>query len=121
MAVFYNGNDNGRHKYGLIFIVKELLVELVKKFEVIDDRLCYFTIGGKPFYIAIINWYVSTEIVDSDHKDSFYDNLERVSSLISRNCVKILVGDWKAGREHAFRHTIGKECMHNESNDNGLR
>lgn len=123
MTVFYSGNDNGRHEYGMGFIVKESLLKLVKKFETVDDRLCYLIIHGKPFNIALINCYVPTKTADNDYKDSFYDNLERVYDLIPRNCIRILVGDQNAqvGRGHAFRRTIGKESMHSESNDNGLR
>ncbi|XP_050545447.1 craniofacial development protein 2-like [Daktulosphaira vitifoliae] len=96
MTVFYSGNDNGRHEYGVGFIVKESLI-------------CSKEIRSKT--------------ADNDYKDSFYDNLERVFDLIPRNCVRIVVGDQNAqvGREHVFRYTIGKESMHIESNDNGLR
>jgi len=48
MTIFYSGNGNGRHEYGVGFIVKESLVKLVKKFEAVDDRLCYIIIEGKP-------------------------------------------------------------------------
>jgi hypothetical protein len=43
--------------------------------------------------------------------------------MIPRSYIRILVGDQNAqvGREHAFRHTIGKESMHSEKNNNGLR
>lgn len=43
--------------------------------------------------------------------------------MIPRNYVRILVGDLNAqvGREQAFIHNIGKESMHSETNNNGLR
>lgn len=92
MTIFYSRSDNGRHEYGVGFILKEPLVKLVKKFEAIDDRLCYLIIKGKTSNIAIINCYAPTETADNDSKDSFYDNLERVYDMIPRNCIRILVG-----------------------------
>jgi hypothetical protein len=37
--------------------------------------------------------------------------------------MKILLGDFKAklGREDTFKPTIGKESLHEDSNDNGVR
>ena len=37
--------------------------------------------------------------------------------------MKILLGDFnaKVGREHIFKPTIGKESLHQDSNDNGVR
>ncbi|KAL4101300.1 hypothetical protein QTP88_021320 [Uroleucon formosanum] len=111
MTIFYSGSGNGRHEHGVGFIVKESLVKLVKKFEAVDDRLCYIIIEGKTSNIAIINCYAPTETAINDDKDFFYDNLERVYDMIPRSYIRILVGDQNAqvGREHAFRHTIGKE------------
>ncbi|KAL4082424.1 hypothetical protein QTP88_029891 [Uroleucon formosanum] len=111
MTIFYSGSGNGRHEHGVDFIVKESLVKLVKKFEAVDDRLCYIIIEGKTSNIAIINCYAPTETAINDDKDFFYDNLERVYDMIPRSYIRILVGDQNAqvGREHAFRHTIGKE------------
>jgi hypothetical protein len=123
MTIFYSGSGNGKHEHGVGFIVKEFLVKLVKKFEAVDDRLCYIIIEGKTSNIAIINCYAPTETADNDYKDSFYDNLERVYDMIPRSYIRILVGNQNAQvrREHAFRHTIGKESMHSESNNNRLR
>jgi hypothetical protein len=37
--------------------------------------------------------------------------------------MKILLGDFnaKVGRENIFKPTIGKESLHQDSNDNGVR
>jgi len=122
MTIFYSGSYNGRYAYGVAFILKESSIELVKKFEAVDGRLCYLIITGKTLDIVIMSCYASTETANNDYKDSFYDNLEWVYDMIHRNCIRILVGDQNSQvrREHAFRHTIGKESMQSESN-NGLR
>jgi hypothetical protein len=37
--------------------------------------------------------------------------------------MKILLGDFnvKVGRENIFKPTVGKESLHHDSNDNGVR
>jgi len=94
--IFYSRSDNGRHDYGVGFIVKESLLKQVKKFKAVDDRLCFIIIEGKTSNIAINNCYAPTEMADNDYKDSFYDNLEKVYGMIPRNYIRILVGDQNA-------------------------
>jgi hypothetical protein len=56
-------------------------------------------------------------------KDSFYEELERIFNKFPKYHMKILLGDLnaKVGREDIFKPTIGKESLHEISNDNGVR
>jgi hypothetical protein len=56
-------------------------------------------------------------------KDSFYEELERVFDKFSEYHMKILLGDFSAiiSREDIFKPTIGTECLHEISDDNGVR
>jgi len=54
ITLFYSGLNNGKHENEVGFIIKDLLLKLVKKFEAVNDRLCYLTITGKIFYIVMI-------------------------------------------------------------------
>jgi hypothetical protein len=56
-------------------------------------------------------------------KDSFYEELERVFDTFPKYHMKILLGDSnaKVGREDNFKPRIGKERLHEISNDNGVR
>ena len=58
-----------------------------------------------------------------ESKDSFYEELEQVFDHLPKYHMKILLGDFnaKVGRENIFRPTIGKESLHQDSNDNGVR
>lgn len=87
------------------------MTKLVRKFEAVDDRLCYLIIDGKTFKKTLISCYASTEMANNDCKNSFHHNLEWVYYMIPRNYIKILVGNQNAQvkYEHAFRHTIGKK------------
>jgi hypothetical protein len=55
--------------------------------------------------------------------DSFYEELDQVSYHFPKYHMKLLLGDFNAkmGRENIFKPTIGKESLHQDSNDNGVR
>ncbi|KAL4127579.1 hypothetical protein QTP88_011746 [Uroleucon formosanum] len=99
-TILYSGTKNQKHENGVGFIVKNSMVNSVKKFEPISDRLCYLQISGKVLDVVFINCYAPTE-----------------------NCITIIVGDLNAqvGREEIFQRTAGKESLHLESNSNGIR
>uniref|UniRef100_W5M2S5 Endonuclease/exonuclease/phosphatase domain-containing protein n=1 Tax=Lepisosteus oculatus TaxID=7918 RepID=W5M2S5_LEPOC len=64
-----------------------------------------------------------TREAEDEEKESFYNDLEAACDEAPRHDVKIILGDMnaKAGREPVYRLTIGKESLHEETNDNGFR
>jgi len=67
--------------------------------------------------------HAPSEDKSNDSKDSFYEELEQIFEYFPRYHTKILLGDFnaKVGRENIFKPTIGNECLHQNSNDNGVR
>jgi hypothetical protein len=67
--------------------------------------------------------HAASEEKSGDSKDSFYEQLDYVFSYLPKYHMKILLGyvNAKLGREDTFKLTIGKESLHQESNDNGVR
>jgi len=104
-------------------MVRDSLLNLVKKFKPVNDKLSYLTITGKVFDIVMINCYVPTEILDGDLRDAYYKTLEITFYSIPRYAIKFVIGDTKAqvGQERIFQKTAGKESFHLESINNGLR
>lgn len=123
MTVFFSGKNNGKHDNGVGFVIKSSVLRLVKKFELINDRICYIVLTGKTFDTGIVNCYAPTKTADCELKDLFYDDLDRVLDNIPRESIKIVVGDFNAqvGRENIFKLIVGKESLHQESNNNGMR
>ena len=73
------------------------------------------------FNMTLINAHAPTE---EDHvKEKFYDTLEKIYDLAPKHDIKIVLDDFNAkiGKETTFRPTIGKESLHKETNNNGLR
>jgi hypothetical protein len=56
-------------------------------------------------------------------KDSFYKELEQVFDQFPKYHMKILLGDFngKVGREDIFKPIIGKESLHEASNDKRVK
>ena len=67
--------------------------------------------------------YAPSEDKSDDSKDIFYEELEQVFDHFPRYHTKILLGDFnaKVRREDIFKPTIGKESLHQDSNDNEVK
>jgi hypothetical protein len=73
--------------------------------------------------VIVLNVHAPTEDKTDDVKDSFYEELDRVSDNFHKYHMKIPLGNVnaKVGREDVFKPTIGNESLHEISNDNGVR
>jgi endonuclease/exonuclease/phosphatase family metal-dependent hydrolase len=80
-------------------------------------------LGGRWYNIIVLNVHAPSEDKSDDSKDSFYEELEQAFDHFPRYHMKILLGDFnaKVGKENIFKPTIGKESLHQDSNDNGVR
>jgi len=67
--------------------------------------------------------HAPSEEKSDEAKDSFYEKLEQVFDNFPKYHTKILLGDFnaKVGKENIFKPTIGRESLHQHSNDNGVR
>lgn len=99
-------------------MVNDKLLPNVKRFEAINDRICYLELKCKWYNLVIINGYAPTE-----DKNEFYERLDTVCDLLLNSKVKILLGDFNAkiGQEPIFSPTIGSTSLHLNLNDNGTR
>ncbi|VVC39857.1 Endonuclease/exonuclease/phosphatase,Reverse transcriptase domain [Cinara cedri] len=85
--------------------------------------MCYIRITGCIFDLIIINFHAPTEDKRDDIKEDFYEELDRICDITSNYSVKIVLGDFnaKVGKEEVYRPTIGRDSLHDTSNDNGTR
>lgn len=123
ITLFYSGTDNGARENGVGIIIHDYLLQHVKVFEPVNDRIYYITLKGKYFDITVISCYGPTEEKEDEKKDKFYEELEEVYDRIPRDNIKIFLCDCNAkiGRETMYRPTIGKESLRDVINDYGTR
>jgi hypothetical protein len=125
--VLPNSTGNKPTTDGRLFLrvnsITQRILPSVKKVEFISDRMSYIVLRGRWCNIIVLNAHAPTEEKNSDSKDSFYEELEQVFDHFPRYHMKILLGDFNAklGSEDIFKPTIGKESLHEDSNDNGVR
>jgi exonuclease III len=95
----------------------------VKKVEFASDGMSYIALRGRWCNIIVLNAHAPTEEKNDDSRDSFYEELEQAFDHFPKYHMKILLGDFnvKLRREDIFKPTIGKESLHEDSNDNGVR
>lgn len=69
------------------------------------------------------NYYAPTEDKNNNIKNNFYEELENIYYTLLRNIVKIIIKDLNSpiGWESVYRPTIGRESLHEISNDNCVR
>ena len=85
--------------------------------------MSYIVLRGHWCNIIVLNVHAPREDKSDDSKDSFYEELEKVSDHFPRYHMKILLGDFnaKVGREIIFKPKTGNESLHQDSNNNGVR
>lgn len=122
-TVFYSGTNSNKHEKGVEFVVNNTILPCIKKFEAVNKRICYIHVAERKFDLILINCYAPTEEKDEKEKSAFYEEIEKVFDSLPRYCIKVRVGDFNAqvGKEMMFRPTIGKDSLHETSNDNGSK
>ena len=121
-TIFYSC-DKRQHEFGVGFVVKKNYKHLVMDFKAVSTRICTLRIKGKFFNYTIINVHAPTEVSSEEEKESFYDLLQKIYEKSPSFDVKIVIGDMNAqvGKEEMYYPTIGKQSLHEKTNDNGYR
>jgi hypothetical protein len=121
-VIFYSGLESS-HFFGSGFAVHESLEPYVREFNPVSERIAVLRINTTPLNMVLICVHALTEVSTDNDKNAFYENLDRVYDKIPGNLIKVILGDLNAmcGKEIQFQPTIGKESLHYNSNDNGLR
>jgi len=65
-TIFYSGSENGRHEYGVGFMISDAILPNVKSFTPVSDRLCVLKLEGRYWDIVIKNCYAPTEGENND-------------------------------------------------------
>jgi hypothetical protein len=118
---FYGRRNENQLGTGLF--VHQRIVPAVKKLEFVSDRISYIVLRGRWCNIIVLNVHMSTEEKHDDSENSFNEELEQVFNHFPKYHMKILLGvcNAKLRTEDIFKPTIGKESLHQDDNDSGVR
>jgi hypothetical protein len=71
-------------------MVNDQVLQNVKRFEAINDRICYLEIQYRWFKIILINYYRPTGDKDEVQKSELYEDIEKIySTLLLRTCIVV--------------------------------
>lgn len=121
-CIFFNSGGTTRMR-GVGFMVPKDYKSVIKNFIALSERMCYIQIESGNKNLSILNVYAPTEEKEVEEKEIFYDELENAFKRMSRQDIKIVLGDCNAkiGKEEIYMPIIGRHSKHNNSNDNGKR
>jgi hypothetical protein len=99
------------------------MITAPKRVEFVSDRISYIIESGRWCHINVLNVHAPTEDKTKDVKESFLKELERVFDKFTKYDMKRLSYNFsaKVSTEEIFKPTIGKESLHEISNDNRVR
>lgn len=120
--IYFKGMES-RHHFCKGFAIHKYYDSRVTEFYSISERVNAVRIKTKPLDIFTINIHSHTENNEDNVKEFFYDDLTRICDNALGNTIKIIIrgANDKIRNESYYVPTIGLECAHDLSNDNGAK
>lgn len=108
-TIYYSGDDEKDHRYGVALVVNRVINESVINFIPISDRIMMLQLQAKPVNVNLIQCYTSTADKDVDVLEEFYQQIKELKKLTKEHDVNITMDDFNAKiGEGSFEHHIGQ-------------
>ena len=124
-SLFINsGRADGYRRQGVGLVLSKVVRNSLISYTPISERILAARLHSRHINISVVVAYAPTEDAMEGVKDEFYQQLSGTFDELPGHDVKFLLGDFNAriGRDNSsWSGVIGKESLHNSSNDNGLR
>ena len=93
--VYFSGEE-GKHEYGVGFLVHKDVVGAILGCQPVSSRLISFPLRAAPFNITIIQVYAPTSGHDGSEVDHFYQKLQETIDQTPKKDILVVQGDWNA-------------------------
>ena len=90
--VYFSGEE-GKHEYGVGFLVHKDVVGAVLGCQPVSSRLIYILLRAAPFNITIIQVYAPTSGHDDSEVDHFYQKLQETIDKTPKKDILVVQGD----------------------------
>ena len=93
--VYFSGEE-GKHEYGVGFLVHKDVVGAVLGCQPVSSRLMSIRLRAAPFNITIIQVYAPTSGHDDSEVDHFYQKLQETIDQTPKKDILVVQGNWNA-------------------------
>ena len=121
--VYFSGEE-GKHEYGVGFLVHKDVVGAVLGCQLVSSRLISIRLRAAPFNITIIQVYAPTSGHDDSEVDHFYQKLQETIDQTPKKDILVVQEDWNAKVGKDAQADWGEVCgpyCNVETNERGLR
>ena len=124
MQMNSKSGKEGKHEYGVGFLVHTDVVGAVLGCQPVSSRLISIRLRAAPFNITIIQVYAPTSGHDDSVVDHFYQKLQETIDQTPKKVILVVPGDWNAKVGKDAQADWGEVCgpyCNVETNERGLR
>ena len=93
--IYYCGQESLRRN-GVAIMVNKRVRNAVLGCNLKNDRMISVCFQGKPFNITVIQVYAPTSNAEEAEVERFYEDLQDLLKLTTKNDVLFIIGDWYA-------------------------
>ena len=91
--IYYCGQESLRRN-GVAIIVNKRVQNVVRGYNLKNDRMISVCFQGKPFNIMVIQAYTPTSNAEEAEVEQFYEDLQDLLEITPKKDVLFIIGDW---------------------------
>lgn len=95
-TMYFSGNNNPNHRYGVAIIVDKVIDKSVIGFTPLSDRVMMLKLQASPTAVNVIQVYAPTADKSDQEIETFYEELREALQTTKNHELTIILGDFNA-------------------------